>query len=63
MFEQNPDCGYSEVVSFQNLPQPLVTPNSATQDFTIVSTLDQSWLGTYKVSVQSRFMQPKIDGS
>ena len=33
-FQQSPDCGYAETVTFDNLPS-IVTHNSGSQDFTI----------------------------
>ena len=39
-----------------------MTPNLDSRDFRIERNVNQTWLGTYSVVVESRFVQPLIDG-
>ena len=51
-FQQTPDCGYVETVSFENLPLgPNLTHDSVNQEFTIVENTDYDFIGVYDVVI------------
>ncbi len=54
-FEQSPNCGYNQLITFQDLPQEFVTHNPVSRSFKIEQTLDQDFLGDYLVTIQSEF--------
>ena len=56
-FEQQPSCGYPEVITMTNLPA-FATHNVASSDFTITQNSDLSILGAYTVTVEGVISVP-----
>ena len=55
-FQQTPDCGYVETVSFENLPLgPNLTHDSVNQEFTLLENSDYTFTAVYNVVITSEF--------
>ena len=63
-FKQSPDCGYSTIISDQNLPKDTyVTHDKTNGQLTILKSDKYEFVGTYDSTIKSVFLQPEIDGS
>ena len=66
-FQQTPSCGFTETLTLENYPpEPFVTHNVDTQDFTVAETsttdpADTQYVGVYEVVITSTFDQLNLD--
>ena len=62
-FSQSPDCGYAQVITFENLPDAIfIEHDSIAKTLTVAQTSNLAFLGIYNIVIRSTYNQLESNG-